>query len=373
MRKQLLLFSLSITSSVITIAQDVKPVVDSASVKIIFAGDVMGHGPQIQAAFDSQLNEYKYDTSFYFLKPFLSSADITLANLEVTLSGPPYSGYPHFSSPDALAAALKRAGFQILVTANNHAADRGAEGINRTLHILDSVGLLHTGTFHSRQERDSISPLIVEKKGMHIAFLNYTYGTNGETVPYPYVVNLIDTALIRADIDKARLKKADYIIAIMHWGNEYERFASNEQKSLARWIIMHGCDMIIGSHPHVIQGVEFIVPDSGEAGHPKLVLYSLGNLISNQRDRYKNGGILFGIKLIKSNTNELHQYAYLPVWVYKISGKNKPGYYMITPQAYISNHNGFGFSETIEKELNEFFEDTRVHMKIVPEMIGPDW
>jgi poly-gamma-glutamate synthesis protein (capsule biosynthesis protein) len=371
-----MLIILSILLNLVSIpvsAQIEKTPPDTTFVKLIFAGDVMGHMPQIEAAYDSQSKSYKFDTTFYFLKPFLAGADIAIANLETTLSGPPYSGYPHFSSPDELALDLKKAGFSILVMANNHAADKGSAGIERTLNIIDSTGLLHTGTFRSMQERDSVYPLMVERKGMRIAFLNYSYGTNGEAVPFPYIINIIDTSIIRADIEKARNKRADFIITILHWGNEYERFASAEQKSLARWIIAHGCDMIIGSHPHVVQPVEIITKDSSDISKPKLVLYSLGNLVSNQRDRYKNGGIIFGVKLMKLGTSWLHQYSYLPVWVYKTSGNNRNGYYMITPQAYSANHDSFGFSETIEQGLKEFFEDTRIHMKDVPEMGGPDW
>jgi hypothetical protein len=373
LRKVFLFLYISLTFLPCLIGQEISQSSDSNTVKIIFAGDVMGHMPQIEAAYDSQSGLYKFDTTFYFLKPFLTSADLSIANLETTLSGPPFSGYPHFSSPDELPQALKRAGFGMVVMANNHAADKGSAGINRTLAIIDSTGLLHTGTFRSKQERDSLYPLIIEKKGVRLAILNYTYGTNGEIVSFPNIVNVIDTAIIDLDIEKAKTRQADFIIAVMHWGNEYERSPSSEQKYLARWIIKHGCDMIIGSHPHVVQPVEIIVPDSGQTVSPRLVLYSLGNLVSNQRDRYKNGGIIFGVKLKKSVKTALCQYAFLPVWVYKSSVNNKSGYYLITPQAYATNHDRFEFSETIERGLNEFFEDTRIHMKEVPEMSGPDW
>jgi poly-gamma-glutamate capsule biosynthesis protein CapA/YwtB (metallophosphatase superfamily) len=373
LRKSFLIFLFAAVRPSLLSAQENKLSSDTAIVKLVFAGDVMGHMPVIESAFDSDSNTYNFDTTFYFLKPFLQSADLAIANLETTLSGPPYSGYPHFCSPDAYASSLKRAGFGIVVMANNHAADKGGNGINRTLNMVDSSGLLHTGTFRSKQERDSLCPLIAERNGIRIALLNYSYGTNGEAVPFPYIVNIIDTAIIMADIDKARSRNADFVICIMHWGNEYERNASSEQKKLARWIFIHGCDMIIGSHPHVVQPLEIIVPDSGDIAAPKLVLYSLGNLVSNQRERYKNGGILFGVKLMKCHKTWLDQYEYLPVWVNKTSEGSQPGFYLITPQAWNAYKDDFQYSITTEKTLNEFFEDTRAHMKEVKEMSGPDW
>ena len=368
----MLVLLLSIVFSFYTQGQEKQVPSDTTIIKLVFAGDVMGHMPQIEAAYDSETNSYNFDTTFYFLKPFLASADLAIANLETTLAGPPYSGYPHFCSPDAYVPSLKNAGFSMLVMANNHAADKGGMGINRTLNVIDTSGLIHTGTFRSKQERDSLYPLIVVRKSIKLAFLNYSYGTNGETAPSPYIVNVIDTGLIRADIERAKSLHADFIITVLHWGNEYERFPNLEQKRLARWIFKNGCDMIIGSHPHVIQPVEIITPDSTEVSEPKLVLYSLGNFVSNQRDRYKNGGLLFGVKLIKTNSTKLFQYAYLPVWVTKTSG-SKPGYYMITPQAWSAYRDDFDYSSAIEKSLNEFFDDTRTHMNGVTEMSGPGW
>ena len=371
-RESILIFIFTLVFTLFSGAQENRIPPDSTIIKIIFAGDVMGHMPQIEAAFDPETRSYNFDTTFYFVKPFLDSADLAIANLETTLSGSPYSGYPHFCSPDAYAPSLKRAGFGMLVMANNHAADKGGAGIKRTLNIIDSTEIMHTGTFRSKEERDSLYPLIVERKGIRLAFLNYSYGTNGESVPAPYIVNVIDTTLIKRDLEKARILQADFIITVLHWGEEYERNPNKEQKRLARWIFKHGCDMIIGSHPHVIQPVEIVIPDSSDLTEPKLVLYSLGNFVSNQRDRYKNGGLLFGVKLIKKKVTKLYQYAFLPVWVTKTPG-SKPGFYMITPQAWKAYQTDFGYSITIEQALNEFFDDTREHMKNVPEMSGPGW
>src|SRR5690606_14556216 len=138
---------------------------------------IMGHDSQIASAFDAATKTYDYASCLAYMKPYIESADIAFGNLEVTLAGPPYKGYPQFSSPDALAVALKEVGFDVLVTANNHSVDRGRQGIERTIRVLDSLGIPHTGTFPDEVSRLNEYPLILIKNGFTLALLNYTYGT----------------------------------------------------------------------------------------------------------------------------------------------------------------------------------------------------
>ncbi len=166
----------------------------TSRLKLVFTGDIMGHDTQIASALATGKSGYDYQPCFQYLAPYLQDADLVIGNLEVTLAGPPYKGYPQFSSPDELADALKTAGFHILVTANNHALDRGRSGLERTLGQLDARGILHTGTFTDDRSRSLTYPLVVEKNGIRIALLNYTYGTNGLKVKPPSIVNRIDTA-----------------------------------------------------------------------------------------------------------------------------------------------------------------------------------
>lgn len=344
---------------------------DSSTLSLLFAGDMMGHGPQIQAARIDSNGTYNYDTCFYLIRPYIQQADLAIANLEVTLAGPPYSGYPHFSSPDAYPAALKKAGFSVLVTANNHAADRGGDGIRRTLSVLDSLGILHTGTFTDSARRDSLYPLLITVKGFRLALLNYSYGTNGLPVPAPTIVNLIDTLQMLRDLQIAQLLQPDMIISFMHWGNEYERFPSVQQKKIAHFLFRHGCDLVIGSHPHVIQPAEEDFPDSSDSAHLQLVIYSLGNAISNQRDRYKNGGIFFSVTLHKQDSlTTIKNFAYLPVWVYlKRSPGAKSAYYMVPPYALDSDK--IEMTEDAKKGMQEFLIDTRKHLKGLKELPAP--
>lgn len=173
-------------------------------VSIFFVGDVMQHDGQIKAAYHLDENRYDYADGFRFVRPLVQAHDFAVANLEVTLGGPPFKGYPQFSAPDELAETLKYAGFDVILTANNHACDRGAKGVIRTIEKLDELGLTHTGTFRSKEEREQKYPLIIEKQGIKVAMLNYTYSTNGIFVDPPLIVNYIDKALIKSDVAEAR-------------------------------------------------------------------------------------------------------------------------------------------------------------------------
>lgn len=289
---------------------------DTARLSLVFAGDLMGHDEQIQSAWNTATKEYNYDTCFSLIRDYILSADIAFVNLEVSLAGPPYKGYPQFSSPDELAVAARSAGFDVFLTANNHTVDRGKKGLERTINVLDSLGIIHTGTFTDRENRDTFYPLIIEKNNIRLAVLNYTYGTNGLKVSEPNIVNYIDTSVIANDLSKARLAEPDFIIVTIHWGIEYQRTENKEQSELAGFIFRNGADVIIGSHPHVIQPVRKYQEGNDTSGF-KLVVYSLGNFISNQRERYRNGGMVFRLELEKTGKTKVKDHDIYPVYVHK--------------------------------------------------------
>jgi poly-gamma-glutamate synthesis protein (capsule biosynthesis protein) len=222
----------------------------------IFVGDVMQHDGQIEAAYSKKTGSYEYEDGFKFVRPIINQYDIRIANLEVTLAGRPYKGYPQFSAPDELAETLVSSGFNVVLTANNHSCDRGSKGVIRTLDKLDELGVMHTGTFRNAEEREKNYPLMVNKNGYKVAILNYTYGTNGLTVKEPLIINYIDTAVIRKDIATAKERKADYIICNMHWGTEYKHLPNGYQKKYEQLCYDQGADMVIGGHPHVLQSIE---------------------------------------------------------------------------------------------------------------------
>lgn len=272
----------------------VSPIPSTAS--LYFAGDAMQHIAQIESALQTD-GTYSYKECFTYVKEQVSEANLAICNLEVTLGGKPYRGYPQFSAPDEFAAALKDAGFDILLTANNHCLDRRNKGLIRTLDVLDSLGIAHVGTYRDSAERDSLYPYLTTVNNITFAILNYTYGTNGIPANPPCIVNLIDTAQILIDINKARAKKADVIIACMHWGDEYVLKQNKTQEQLTDWLIENGVDHIIGNHPHVIQPTE-LRKDKYNGGH-HFIAYSLGNYISNMSARNTDIGMSATLRFSK--------------------------------------------------------------------------
>ena len=270
-------------------------ILNAQELRLLFAGDAMQHQSQIDNAFRN--GEYDYSSYFRYIKDEISRADLAIVNLEGPLGGKPYKGYPLFSIPDEFAVALKEAGFSVFLTANNHAVDRYSKGIRRTIDILDSLDVYHTGTFKNSLEREWDYPLIVEKNDIRMAFLNYTYDTNGINTETPYIVNIIDTALIRKDILKAQLENPDVIIAVMHWGQEYKLNQSKSQEQLACFLINQGVDLIIGSHPHVVQPSQMITDSINNQTH--LIVYSLGNLVSGMSEVNTDGGQMISVTLEK--------------------------------------------------------------------------
>ena len=311
----------------LSIAQAVAGQDSDSVLTLLFTGDIMGHDGQLASARNDSSGIYEYDSVFRHIAPFISSVDVATGNLEVTLGGPPYKGYPAFSSPDELAAACRNAGFDILGTANNHSADRGPRGIFRTLRVLDSLGIRHTGTWISPEERNIISPLMVCHDNLRIALLAYTYGTNGIVVPPPATVAYIDTVRAAADIRRAEWLDADLNVIFIHWGIEYDTLPSAEQKKTAAALRRAGADIIIGSHPHVVQPVE-AEQDTAAILHP--VVWSMGNFVSNQRTRRRDGGLMIRLDITaKNDTSYISDAGYVLTWVYTPVENGKQKFYIL--------------------------------------------
>lgn len=304
------------------------PEPSTQKVSLLFIGDIMGHDEQIWSAENRETHTFNYDDVFRYVKPVITEADVAIANFEVTLGGPPYMGYPQFSSPPALAAACKNSGIDYMVTANNHAADRGKNGITGTISRLDSLGISHTGTFLNAAERENTYPLIFYKNGFSFALLNYTYGTNGITVPDPVIINYLDKELITNDINKAKSKNPDIIILFLHWGTEYDTIPSKSQTDMANYFFSLGVDFIIGSHPHVLQKMVLQKNTDGEMN--RLVVYSLGNFISNQRKPKTDGGSIVRIELErKGDSIKISNAGYYLTWVYTPIEKYRKKFFIL--------------------------------------------
>jgi poly-gamma-glutamate synthesis protein (capsule biosynthesis protein) len=254
--------------------------------RIVVAGDLMQHDEQLLSALQADSVTYDYEPMFRYVGDRFCSADLAMVNLETTLSARgPYSGYPAFRSPAALAHALKDAGVDVAALANNHCCDRGGRGIDSTIEILEEAEIMHTGAFKDSVDYLANNILYLERCGIHFALLNYTYGTNGIPTPKGRIVNRLDTVLMARDIESISREEVDFIMAFVHWGNEYERTPNREQRSMAEFLKRHGVEIIIGSHPHVVQPMEM---DS----LGRVTLFSLGNFVSNQRTRYRDGGLI---------------------------------------------------------------------------------
>jgi poly-gamma-glutamate capsule biosynthesis protein CapA/YwtB (metallophosphatase superfamily) len=331
--------------------------IPSEKLTILFTGDIMGHEEQIWAAENRETHSYEYDDVFKYIKPVISEADIAVGNFEVPLAGPPYTGYPTFSSPDQLAVACKNAGFDYLATANNHSADKGKRGVIRTIKTLDSLGIPHTGTFLNSAARDTLSPLLINWNGKSIALLNYTYGTNGIKVAEPVVINMLDKEKITDDIKKAQENRANVIILFLHWGTEYDTIPSKTQTDLADYFFNNGVDIIIGSHPHVIQ--KMVWTKSSEGGKDRLVAFSLGNFVSNQRKTRTDGGTMIRIELTWTGDSfKITNAGYYLSWVYTPLENYRQKFYILPCSEYENRPEFFSRPEDYLK-MKKYMKNSR--------------
>ena len=245
------------------------------SFNLAVIGDIMCHNTQFNDAF--QDGSYDFNYVFDDIREELSVADYTVGNLETTFAGSKrgYSSYPQFNTPEALAKAMKNAGIDLVSTANNHSLDTGYSGIESTIDFLDQEGIIHTGTYKSEEDRDKTT--IVEIKGLKVAFLSFTYGTNGIPVPSgrSYCINLINDDFIIDRLNLAKKENPDVICVFMHWGEEYQNSPNNEQKRLAQLLFDNGVNVILGSHPHVLQKMEKVDLSTELDEKEGFVIYSL--------------------------------------------------------------------------------------------------
>ena len=289
------------------------------TVRIVAAGDLMQHIPQVFAArLKGDTTKYDYTPSFRYVASRFRDADLSIVNLETTLSeSGPYYGYPCFKSPAEVADAMLDMGIDVAALANNHCCDRGAYGIKSTADILDKRAIARVGVYRDSVEYKANNVLYIKRGGMSFAIVNYTYGTNGINVPTGMVVNHLDSVAMQRDLASINRDSVDCVIAVVHWGNEYERQPNREQRKMADFMHRSGVDIILGSHPHVVQPFE--VDDKG------ITLYSLGNFVSNQRTRYRDGGLIATIDVtivergegdVVADRKMKYDLGITPVWVH---------------------------------------------------------
>ena len=293
---------------------------EDIKVSMSVIGDIMCHNSQYNDAFRN--GEYDFSYVFEDIKKYIEPADLAIGNLETTFRGKEkgYSSYPTFNTPENLAQDLKELGIDVVSTANNHSLDTGYLGIESTIDYLDEAGILHTGTYKSEESQNQI--VVKDINGLKFAFLAYTYGTNGIPVPSgkEYCINLIDKELIKSHLDMAKELKSDVICVNMHWGIEYQNEPNDEQEDLANFLFENGADIILGSHPHVLQKMEerdIILPNNDTK--KGFVIYSLGNFMSGQTKANTRNSIILTLDVIKSGeTGKLsfENINYIPIYTF---------------------------------------------------------
>ena len=322
--------------------EDVEPIKEDINIKMTVIGDIMCHNSQYKDAYDGST----YDFSYVFddIKDYISSADIAVGNLETTFAGKErgYSNYPRFNSPEQLAYNLKDTGIDVLCTANNHSMDTNYSGVVSTLDFLDDAGISHMGTSRTAEEQNQI--LVKDVNGIKIAFLAFTYGTNGIPVPSAnsYCVNLIDKDLILKQLELAKAQEPDLICVNMHWGLEYQNVQNSDQEDLADFLFENGVDVILGSHPHVLQPMEKRTVTL-EDGTTKdcFVIYSLGNFISGQTKKNTRTSIILNINFTKdgeTGKTTIGDVSYVPIYMYKSSSGSTKRYKLLDITSSIAEY-----------------------------------
>ena len=332
------------------------------TISISAVGDLMCHEEQYNSA-KLKNGKYDFNPSFQFIKKYLFNSDFTFGNLETVTAGKyrGFSTYPLFNSPDTYISALKNAGFDLLTTANNHSLDQGKTGIIRTIEELNKNEINYTGAFKSQRDRDSIR--IFNIKGIKIAFLAYTYGTNGNIIPPndPYLINIINPSLIDKDINRARKTGAEIVLVYFHFGIEYSSKPNSYQQEVVKNAIDAGADIIIGGHPHVLQPVQYFNTRNARL-HTGIIAYSLGNFFTAQSHRFTREGIMFNFKISKDIRNDsiyISKVSYAPTFVFngKIEGIKE--YYILPSEEAVKNPSYAFLTSNDLFEIKQSIGDTK--------------
>ncbi|MDF2677154.1 MAG: CapA family protein [Bacillota bacterium] len=347
------------------------------TINIAATGDIMFHPSQIEGAYDKSTDTYDFRNSFKAVKDIFQSADLSIGNFEGTTAGNEtyaYQGYPLFNAPDEALEAIKDAGFDVLSTANNHCLDTRKAGIIRTVEQINKQGMNSIGTYTKKPES---RVLIKDVKGIKIAFMSYTEMVNGleaymDPADLDAMVNIIDETKMKEDIAYAKEQNVDLIVFYMHWGIEYARTQSDFQEQTAEMLLNEGVDIILGSHPHVIQPSQTVEIN----GEKKLVAYSMGNFLSNQRvetlvpygmseeeAKYTEDGVIINIEIEKKGETgvvSIKNIEYIPLWVYKGTDENGSPEHIVYPiDDFVESDDLNNNSKT---RMNRSYKDTMAQM-----------
>ncbi len=294
------------------------------SVRIRAVGDLMVHQKQLDDA-RREGDVYDFAPQYMYVVDALSDADYTIANLETTVGmykAMPYSGFPCFNSPESLLDTIKAAGVDFLTLANNHILDRYYDGMVTTVDNVEAYGFDFTGAYRSQEEADT--PVVVEINGIRIGMLAYTEHTNGmelhcDAKATQYGVDYLKNADFKADVQALRDAGADIIIAMPHWGTEYVREPDLYVRAYAEEMIAAGIDVILGSHPHMVQPIEWVTVQTDEGERTGLVAWSMGNFIDNMKVQFTDSGIILDFTIIENNEGgyDIINVGYVPIYCWR--------------------------------------------------------
>lgn len=340
--------------------------IKSTTFTLTALGDILCHNTQYWDAYNSSTDEYDFSYVFDDIKSYTSAGDITIANLETSFAGKDvgYSNYPTFNSPDSLATALKGIGIDIISTAGNHALDKGFSGLCRTIDVLDSNEIEHLGTYKSEEDQKKL--LFKNIKGLNVAFINYTYGTNGIPVPdgKEFCINLINKDLIKNQIEQAKDENADIIIACMHWGTEYQTTPNDEQKELSDFLFKNGVDIIIGNHPHVLEPMEkrTVTLDDGTTKEC-FVIYALGNFTADQRETITRDSIILNLTITSTDGKvSINKASYIPIYMYNNTNASSKKFKVLDIEKTLSNYES-GIDTSIGASTYELLKEQLIKIR----------
>ena len=363
------------------------PMSITGTASITAGGDVMSHMPVVNSVYDSASGTYDFTGIFEYLDDYIAEADYAAANLETTLAGKDngyaYSGYPCFNCPDEIADAMKAAGFDMMLTANNHCYDTRTVGLTRTLQIADELGLDTLGTQATAGEDDH---LIKTVNGIRIGMICYTYATGDSYPDIPslngilvdsnavdYVnyfdLDQLDTFYAKVENSIAGLEAAgaEAIVMYIHWGDEYQLSPNTYQTAIAQKLCDLGVDVIAGGHSHTVQPVKLLTSTVDES-HKTVCLYSMGNMISNQQRIHMNlntghteDGVLFSFSFARYSDGEvlLDSVDILPFWVYRKSAGNSYVYRLLPLDKEVTDWAAaYGIDSSVVASAQESYERT---------------
>lgn len=322
------------------------------TLRITFIGDVMSHGPQLRkarlpGADSTKASSYDFSSYFQYTRRWIVTSDIAVANMEFPVGVVPYSGYPTFSAPRSLADEVIDAGVDLFLAANNHICDKGRKGLDSTYAIYRSLPVKFTGLYRDQIDEKLSNPAIINAKGFRVAFINFTYGLNGFTLPPPYVVGQMDSLEVKQAIIRARNRGADFIIALPHWGAEYNLDYTSEQRRWKENLYRWGVDMIIGTHPHVPEPVEYM--------DGRLTAYSLGNYVSNMSVPYSQIGILLIATLVRREDGSIETLPPEVIYLWCGRGGYMESNYTVVPiEEYLERPEAFRDRSQWEKMRREY-------------------